>query len=141
MNYEDKLQIQLKVYNVGYVQIGSKFYDMNNDGSPNFCMENGNAGSGYDEEGNPIEATATRLYDFGKCIILPNTSARLVTLADGTQYTYSYEVIAPLSSTKYKMLPREGDKVHITKKDGTIDCDMEVKGFVTYKKRHLKLWL
>ena len=53
----------------------------------------------------------------------------------------SYEVIAPLSKQKYKMLPTEGDKVKITKKDGTIEKEMEVKGFVTLKRRYLKLWL
>lgn len=141
MNYEDKLQIQLKVYDVGYVQVGDRFYDMDDNGNPDFDAENMNAGSGYDSDGNPIEATATRFYDFGKCTILPNTSARVITLADGKTYIYSYEIVAPLTQRKYKMLPREGDKVHITKKDGTIDVDMEVKGFVTLKKRYLKLWL
>lgn len=141
MNFEDKMQIQLKIYNVGYVQIGGQFYDMDDYGNPNFDMPNENAGSGYDEDGNPIEASATRFYDFGKCIILPNTSARLITLADGSQYAYSYEVIAPLSKAKYKILPREGDKVFITKKDGTISKELEVKGFVTFKRRYLKLWL
>lgn len=141
MNFEDRLQIQLKIYNVGYVQVGDRFYDMDDEGAPDFSMENENAGSGYDEDGNPIEATATRFYDFGKCLILPNTSARAVTLNDGHQYTYSYEIIAPLSKQKYKILPHEGDKVIITKKDGTINKEMEVKGFVTYKQRYLKLWL
>ena len=95
----------------------------------------------YDEDGNPIEATATRFLDFGKCIIYPNTSAKLIGLNDGQKYVYSYEVIAPLSKQKYKLLPCEGDKVMITKKDGTINKTMEVKGFTTYKKRYLKLWL
>ena len=60
MNFEDKMQIQLKIYNVGYVQIGEQFYDMDDNGNPNFDMLNENAGSGYDEDGNPIEAAATR---------------------------------------------------------------------------------
>ena len=38
-------------------------------------------------------------------------------------------------------LLREGDKVMIIKKDGTINKVMEVKGFTTYKRRYLKLWL
>ena len=141
MNFEDKLQVQIKVYDVGYVQVGDRFFDMNDNGEPNFEVEHENAGGGYDEDGNPVEATATRFLDFGKCLIYPNTSARLVRLNDGQQYAYSYEVIAPLSKHKYNILPREGDKVMITKKDGTINKVMEVKGFTTYKRRYLKLWL
>ena len=129
MNFEDKLQVQLKIYNVGYV------------GEPDFDVKNENVGSGYDAQGNPIEATATRFLDFGKCLIFPNTKASLITLNDGSKYQYAYEVIAPLSKQKYKMLPIEGDKVKITKKDGTIEKEMEVKGFVTLKRRYLKLWL
>ncbi len=139
MNFEDKLQIQLKIYDDRYVQIGDKFYEMNDKGEPNFDIEY--VGSGYDEDGNPLEATATRFIDFGKCLIFPNTSARLVSLNDGQQYVYSYEIIAPLSKSKYNILPHEGDKVMITKKDGTINKEMEVKGFTTYKRRYLKLWL
>lgn len=96
---------------------------------------------GYDEEGNPIEATEGDWQLFGKCALLPNTSARLVSLADGQQYAYSYELYAPLNKAKYSLIPKEGDKVWITKKDGTIDKEMEVKGFVTYKKRYLRIWL
>ena len=95
----------------------------------------------YDEDGNPVDATATRFLEFGKCLIYPNSSAKLVSLNDGQRYAYSYEVIAPLSKHKYKILPREGDKVMIIKKDGTINKVMEVKGFTTYKRRYLKLWL
>lgn len=141
MNFEDKLQIQIKVYDVGYVQVGDRFFDMSDNGEPNFEVEHENAGSGYDEDGNPIEATAARFIDFGKCLIFPNTSAKLVGLNDGQQYAYSYEIIAPLSKRKYNMLPHEGDMVMITKKDGTINKEMEVKGFTTYKRRYLKLWL
>lgn len=141
MNFEDKLQVQIKVYDVGYVQIGDRFFDMNDNGEPNFEVEHENAGGGYDEDGNPVEATATRFLEFGKCLIYPNTSAKLVRLNDGQRYAYSYEVIAPLSKDKYKILPREGDKVMIIKKDGTINKVMEVKGFTTYKRRYLKLWL
>lgn len=141
MNFEDKLQVQIKVYDVGYVQVGDRFFDMNDNGEPNFEVEHENAGGGYDEDGNPVEANATRFLEFGKCLIYPNTSAKLVSLNDGQRYAYSYEVIAPLSKHKYKILPREGDKVMIIKKDGTINKVMEVKGFTTYKRRYLKLWL
>ena len=43
MNFEDKMQIQLKIYNVGYVQIGEQFYDVDDNGNPNFDMLNENA--------------------------------------------------------------------------------------------------
>ena len=36
MNFEDKLQVQIKVYDVGYVQVGDRFFDMNDNGEPNF---------------------------------------------------------------------------------------------------------
>lgn len=114
---------------------------MKDSGEPDFDVKNENVGSGYDAQGNPIEATATRFLDFGKCLIFPNTKASLITLNDGSKYQYAYEVIAPLSKQKYKMLPTEGDTVKIMKKDGTIEKEMEVKGFVTLKRRYLKLWL
>lgn len=141
MNFEDSLLIQQKIYHVGYVQIGDKFFDMNNDGEPDLNMENDSAGNGYDKDGNPIEATATRFSEYSKCVIFPNTKASCITLNDGKQYIYSFEVIAPLSKNKYKILPREGDMVKIIKKDNTICKEMEVKGFVTYKRRYLKIWL
>jgi hypothetical protein len=141
MNFEDTLKIGAKVYNVGYLQIGDRCYAMNDDGTPNFDDVDDDIQKGFDENGNAIEVKDLRFLDFGKCIILPNTSARSVTLLDGKQYVYSYELIAPLSKRKYYLLPKEGDKVWITKKDSTIDRQMEVKGFVTYKKRYLKLWL
>ena len=97
--------------------------------------------SGFDEEGNPITPDAFIFIDFGKCVILPNTKASVITLADGQKYTYMYEIYAPLNKTKYPLIPKEGDKVWITKKDGTIDKEMEVKGFVTLKKRYLRIWL
>lgn len=141
MNFEDKIKIQYKIYNGGYIQIGTRFFEMNDDGSPDFEVQVDNAGSGYDDNGNPLNVTAIRFVEFGKCVIIPNTSARTVALVDGQTYHYSYEIVAPLSKQKYNMLPNEGDKVWITKKDGTIDTQMEVKGFVTLKKRYLKLWL
>lgn len=98
-------------------------------------------GGGYDEDGNPIDAEVTDWQLFGKCVIYPNKSAKLITLADGKQYAYSYELVAPLSKKKYPLIPKEGDKVWLMKKDGTIDKEMEVCGFNTYKQRYLKLWL
>ena len=89
MNFEDSLKIGANVYDVGYAEVGGKYYS----------------------------------------------------LADGQKYTYVYEIYAPLNKAKYPLIPKEGDKVHITKKDGTIDKEMEVKGFVTLKKRFLRIWL
>ena len=95
----------------------------------------------YDEDGNPISVTDSFCIDFGKCIILPNQQAKTITLVNGGVYTYSYEVYLPLNKKKYPLIPREGDVVKIYKKDGTIESEKEVKGFVTLKKRYLKLWL
>ncbi len=95
---------------------------------------------GYDENFNPIEPTEEWL-EFSKCFISFNTAAQKIRLNDGQEYIYSYYVIAPLTKQRYPNVPMEGDKVRIVKADGTIDKEMEVKGFVTYKKRYLKIWL
>ena len=39
MNFEDKIKIQYKIYNVGYIQIGTRFFEMNDDGSPDFEVQ------------------------------------------------------------------------------------------------------
>lgn len=142
MNFEDSLKIGANVYDIGYVEIGEKYYSLNDDGTLNLS-DNVNEAlkSGFDEEGNPLTPETFIFIDFGKCVILPNTKASVITLVDGQKYTYMYEIYAPLSKTKYPLIPKEGNKVYITKKDGTIDKEMEVKGFVTYKKRYLKIWL
>lgn len=95
---------------------------------------------GYDEDFNPVKPTEEWL-DFSKCFISFNTSAQKVRLNDGQEYVYSYYVIAPLNKKSYPVIPKEGDRVRIVKKDGTIDKVMEVKGFVTYKRRYMKIWL
>lgn len=141
MNFEDTLEIGAKSYDMGYVELGGKYYELNDDGTVNSDAGENELQGGYDADGNPIEATDVIYLQFGKCLILPNTSARTVNLADGSMYAYSYEIYAPLNAKKYKMLPKEGDRVRVTKKDGTIYKSMEVKGFVTYKKRYLKIWL
>ena len=142
MNFEDSLKIGANVYDVGYAEVGGKYYSLNDDGTLNLS-DNANEAlkSGFDEEGNPLTPEAFIFIDFGKCVILPNTKASVITLADGQKYTYMYEIYAPLSKTKYPLIPKEGDKVYIAKKDGTIDKEMEVKGFVTLKKRFLRIWL
>lgn len=142
MNFEDTLKIGANVYDIGYAEVGGKYYSLNDDGTLNLSdNENEALKSGFDEEGNPITPDAFIFIDFGKCVILPNTKASVITLADGQQYVYSHEIYAPLSKAKYPLIPKEGEKVWITKKDGTIDKEMEVKGFVTLKKRYLKIWL
>ena len=142
MNFEDSLKIGANVYDIGYAEVGGKYYSLNDDGTLNLSdNENEALKSGFDEEGNPLTPDAFIFIDFGKCVILPNTKASVITLADGQKYTYMYEIYAPLNKVKYPLIPKEGDKVYITKKDGTIDKEMEVKGFVTYKKRYLKIWL
>lgn len=95
---------------------------------------------GYDEDFNPIPPTE-EWNDFSKCFISFNGEAKKIRLNDGTEYIYSYYVIAPLKKELYPLIPKEGDKVQIIKADGTIDKVMEVRGFVTYKKRYLKIWL
>ena len=142
MNFEDTLKIGANVYDIGYAEVGGKYYSLNDDGTLNLSdNENEALKSGFDEEGNPLTPDAFIFIDFGKCVILPNTKASVITLADGQKYTYMYEIYAPLNKAKYPLIPKEGDKVYITKKHGTIDKEMEVKGFVTYKKRYLKIWL
>nr|DAG41983.1 MAG TPA: hypothetical protein [Bacteriophage sp.] len=142
MNFEDSLKIGANVYDIGYAEIGEKYYSLNDDGTLNLSDNaNETLKSGFDEEGNPLTPEAFIFIDFGKCVILPNTKASVITLADGQKYTYMYEIYAPLNKVKYPLIPKEGEKVWITKKDGTIDKEMEVKGFVTLKKRYLRIWL
>ena len=142
MNFEDSLKIGANVYDIGYAEVGGKYYSLNDDGTLNLSdNENEALKSGFDEDGNPLTPDAFIFIDFGKCVILPNTKASVITLADGQKYTYMYEIYAPLNKAKYPLIPKEGDKVYITKKDGTIDKEMEIKGFVTYKKRYLRIWL
>ena len=95
---------------------------------------------GYDQDGNPYDGE-TDWMELGKCFISFNSKAEKVVLNDGSEYQYSYYVIMPIKTSDYPLLPREGDKVRIRKSDGTIDCEKEVKGFVTYKKRYLKIWV
>lgn len=98
------------------------------------------SGGGYDENNDPIESKE-EWKDFSKCFISFNSSAQKITLHDGSEYQYSYYVIAPLKESLYPLIPKEGDHVRIIKADGTIDKELEVRGFVTYKKRYLKIWL
>lgn len=95
---------------------------------------------GYDEDFNPVPPTEEWVA-FPSCFISFNSSAQKVRLNDGTEYVYSYYVIVPVNKKCYPVIPKEGDRVRIRKKDGTINAEMEVKGFVTFKRRYLKIWL
>lgn len=97
---------------------------------------------GVDEDLNPIDLTE-EWKEFGKCIIMPNSSAQSVSLADGKEYIYQYQIYAPLKSAHYKegLIPTEGMKIHFTKEDGTIDKVAFVQGFLTLRKRYVKLWV
>lgn len=94
----------------------------------------------YDADGYPIEPQS-QWVSFGKCFLSFNSVAQKIRLADGSDYSYSYYIIAPLTSDTYSLIPKEGERVRIVKADGTVDKIMEVRGFVTYKKRYLKVWL
>ena len=74
---------------------------------------------------------------------MPNEKAQSVTLNDGQEYIYTYEIIAPIKKQHYTdgLIPKEGMQVHFVKEDGTIDKEASVAGFVTLKKRYVKLWI
>lgn len=97
---------------------------------------------GYDENLNPLPPQKEWKI-FGKCIIMPNDAAQKVTLADGSEYLYQYVIYAPLKSLHYKegLIPKENDKIHFIKDDKTIDKEATVRGFLTLRKRYLKLWV
>lgn len=76
--------------------------------------------------------------DLGRCVIMPNSAANKVKGNDSEPRVYSYEIIMRKPKVH---IPKEDEWVHITKKDGTIDTDAQVIGFVTYKGRFLKLWV
>ena len=97
-------------------------------------------GSGYDSAGYAV-APAVSWTMFNKCFLSFNGSARRTNLADGKEYHYSYYVIVPLKKALYSLIPKEGERVRVVKADNSVDKILEVKGFVTYKKRFLKIWL
>lgn len=141
MTFEDTIEIEALTYGSGYALIGGKAYQCSDTGEITAELVDVDIEKGFfDENMNPMEPYG-EFFPFGKCFISFNSSAMKVRLNDGQEYVYSYYVIMPLKKSNYHMIPREGDKVRIRKADGTIDRIMEVKGFVTYKKRYLKIWL
>lgn len=91
--------------------------------------------SEYDAKLNEVEVV--QWIPLGKCIIVPNTSAKITKTNDGEEYIYSYEVIMKKPKS---IIPSENKEVHIIKEDGTIDTICRVKGFVTMR-NWLKIWL
>lgn len=148
MNFIDTIKVQALHYEPNYAVIGDKAFIIDTDGNITDTVDEEKTSEllqqgEYDENGDPVEPARTWVV-FGKeknAIIFPNSKANKVSLADGKDFIYSYEVIIKLKKALYSLLPKEGDRVWLHKSDGTINKDMEVKGFVTLKKRYLKLWL
>lgn len=141
MTFEDTVQLQATHYDVGYAIVGKRAFAVDDDGNITDEVFGINSERAiFDENMNPKEP-CTQFIDLGKGFISFNSSAQKVRLNDGSEYTYSYYVILPIKKKQYHLLPREGDHVRIVKSDGTIDKTLEVRGFVTYKKRYLKIWL
>lgn len=88
------------------------------------------SGGGHDADFNPIKPV-TKPVDLGKCKIHGNPTAKKIQSADGKDYVYSYQVVI---ETIPAIFPKQGDKVRISKADGTIsDLEMTVNGFGTMK--------
>lgn len=94
----------------------------------------------YDERLNEVENIDW--IDLGKCMIMPNTAAKITRGNDGKEYLYSYEIMMkiPKDLFGHKIVPKEGDDIHIIKGDGTIDKTCKVVGFVTLR-NWVKLWV
>lgn len=84
----------------------------------------------HDEDFNPVIPEKVPV-DLGRCKIHGNPAARKVQSADGEDYVYSYQVVI---ETIPSIFPKLGDKVRITKSDGSISgLEMTVAGFGTMK--------
>ena len=94
----------------------------------------------YDNRLNEVEVV--EWLPLGKCIITPNTAARLTRGNDGKEYVYSYEIIMKIPKNLFgqRVIPKENDEVHIVKEDGSIDKVCKVSGFVTMRS-WLKIWV
>lgn len=148
MNFTDNIKVQALVFETGYAVIGDKVFPIDGEGVISSTADDEKTAEYqqegmYDEKGNPLEPLQEWVV-FGKqknAVIFPNSRANKVSLADGQDFIYSYEVIVKLKKTLYHLLPKEGDRIWLQKADGTVDKEMEVKGFVTLKQKYLKLWL
>ena len=90
--------------------------------------------NGYDADLNPTETVSK--VDIGKCKILPNEKAAKTRGNDGADFIYSYVIFV----RNPKQIVVEGDKIHFTKKDGSVSKTMTVQGFVTLRKWE-KIWV
>lgn len=140
MTFEDTIQVQVHEYPYGIAVVGNTAYLMDSQNNITAESVSDELIDKYDCNGDAIE-TETVYVDFSKCFISFNSNAQKIRLHDGTEYQYTYYVISPLKKSIYHLIPKEGQWVKIRKADGTIDCEMEVRGFVTYKKRFVKIWL
>lgn len=148
MQFNDTIKVQALVYSGMYAKVGDSYFYLNDDGSvadkaSDDEVEYLKDSILYDENGNEVVPKKIWLV-FEKeknAIISPNSRANKVSLNDGKDFVYSYEVFVKLKKQYYPLIPKEGSRVWLHKADGTIDKDMEVKGFVTLKQRYLKLWL
>lgn len=147
MQFTDTIKVQALVYLGEYAKVGDKYFHVDNgalgDSATDDEVEYLTSYYLYDDNGNEVVPETTWLV-FGKernAIISPNSRANKVSLHDGKDFVYSYEIIVKLKKQLYPLIPKDGERVWVHKADGTIDKDMEVKGFVTLKQRYLKLWL
>lgn len=90
--------------------------------------------STVDAELNPVETETVT--DLGKCCIVKNDRASIIATNDGKQYIFAYQIFM----RKPKLIPDVNDRIHITKKDGTINQDCIVTDRVTLK-NWLKIWV
>lgn len=147
MQFTDTIKVQALVYLGEYAKVGDKYFHVDNgalgDSATDDEVEYLTSHCLYDDNGNEVVPETTWIV-FGKeknAIISPNSRANKVNLHDGKDFVYSYEIIVKLKKQLYPLIPKDGARVWVHKADGTIDKDMEVKGFATLKKRYLKLWL
>lgn len=94
----------------------------------------------YDDRLNEVETI--EWLDLGKCIIMPNSAAKITRGNDGKEFLYSYEIMMkiPKDLFGHKLVPKEGNDVHIVKADGTIDKICKIVGFVTLRD-WIKIWV
>lgn len=148
MNFTDTIKVQALHYEPNYAVVSDKAFIVDDSGNITATVDDEKTAEllsqgVYDENGDPVEPVRTWVV-FGKeknAIIFPNNKANKMSLADGQEFVYSYEVIVKLKKALYSLIPKQGDRVWLHKSDDTINKDMEVKGFLTLKKRYLKLWL
>ena len=89
-------------------------------------------GGGHDDNFNPVKADEYWI-DLGACKIHSNQTAKKIQSADGKDYVYTYQVV---TTSILSVIPKVGDRVRITKSDGTIsNVEMKVEGFGTVKRK------